>query len=163
MLHMPCPMLLGGADAYAAFVAYVDSIATTQADWTQNLAAFSSNRVRSFKTTARALSGESLYGSPWGARFAMNAGVIGRVVQHGLPSQAVFDDQIANGRVIFVRTSSGGTADLPSVLRNGFQSEASGSPDSLATWCEEILYFANGQAWRMTPRTSGGPTLFTVP
>lgn len=156
----------GFGDGYAAFEAYVNSIATTTAGWSQNLGDFASNRVRSFKTVATGtLSGfyTGLYGSPWGARFAMNAGIIARVVQHGLFSEAIFNDQIANARVVFVRTSSAGTADLQSVFRNGFQSEPSGGPDDLATWCEEILYFANGQAWRMTPRTSGGPTLFTVP
>lgn len=163
MLHMPSPMLIGSDGSYGAFQAYVAATATTVAGWNQGLADFASNKTRIFKTTATVLAPGGLYGSPWGTYFAMNAGVIGRVVQHGLPSYAAYADQVAGGRDILVRTSNAGTRDLLAVSRNGFVSSASTEPDTLATWCEEILYFADGQAWRMTPRSSGGPTLFTVP
>ena len=52
--------------------------------------------------------------------------------------------------------------DAVSTTRNGFTSLAynDGTPYA-AVYIEEIIYWDGTQAQRMTPRTSGGPTVYT--
>ena len=145
-------MIPGGA-SYAAFQAHITALATNGvAGWASGVAA------GSFRTTAAAATG-TMFNTTWGNR-VYTGDTIARRVQHGLPSEAVFNDQVANGRMMFVRFSDGG--DLfaaASINRNGYTSSA--YDDGLgypSVWMEEIIYWDGTSAWRITPRTAGSPT-----
>ena len=85
-----------------------------------------------------------------------------RVVQHGLPSQAVFNDQIANGRQMFVRISAGTIQPYVGVARNGYTSGSWGE-DTAPDKCDEIIYWDGSQAMRMQPALGLGPTPYALP
>lgn len=158
MLHMACPMLIQGASGptYADFQAHIATLATNGiATWNN------ASTAGSYRITAAAATG-AMFNTPWGDS-VYSGDTNARRIQHGLPSEAVFNAQVSAGREMFYRVSA--APDLFAafaVSRNGYTSSA--YDDGLgyaAVYVEEIIYWDGTQAQRMTPRTSGGPTVYT--
>lgn len=147
---------------YEDFVAYVDSLSPIVSAWDAQATAASSYR----KTTAAAETG-TMVGSPWIPSspngYRSGSGITCRVVQHSLPSQEVFNDQIANGRVIAFKISGGpnGSGPVSGVNRNGYSS-ASNSATEACRACTEILYYYQGQVWKVDPVAGTAPTVFSI-
>lgn len=150
----------GGGPAgktYAEFQAHIAGLATSGS---KNWNAFSTN-WGAWRVTAGAPVG-SMVGSSWNSSFSGQDGgsTPCRVVQHGLPSQAEFNAQIAAGRMIFLRVVAGDDVGYPSVTRNGYTS-SSGGPDAFADKCSELIYWDGAQAQRMQPALGLGPSPYT--
>ena len=86
-----------------------------------------------------------------------------RVVQHGLPSEAVFNEQVASGRVGFAQiVGQAFFADsLPSVTRNGFTSAAASGGLSILLLTRLDYYDPTLGPVTMNPSAGTGPTPFT--
>src|SRR5690606_22747713 len=102
-----------------------------------------------------------MIGSPWMNYMAGQAGVGSppcRIVQHGLPSEAVFYDQVNNARkVYFAVTSLGREEKMYGQTRNGYTSV----PDMsgyLICVCRLIIYWDGEKAQKMDPYLGIGPT-----
>ena len=167
MLHMPAPMLLSGSDPYQRFRDHIAGLATDGAwGFLTNLAS-ASRAAKAWRVTADgdpASAPVGLYGSSWNSSFALNAGTIARAIQHGLPTRAIFDEQITARREMFVRLAVVSNRELFGLDRNDYASEGSdGAIETRAVQMTELLFWDGSQARRMTPNTGGGPTLFTVP
>lgn len=148
------------AKTYAEFQAHIATLATDGiGSWSDNMG-FLPYTAKAYRITAAAVAG-GLYGSSWDTAFALSAGTFCRVIQHGLPSQGVFNAQIASGFEIFVRTTPVSDQILPAITRNGFTSLDSGTPDGRSTRCDEIIYWDGTQAQRMRPVLGLGPTPYT--
>lgn len=127
--------------------------------WFANLAV-----AGSYTSTAGAVQPSwYMYGSPWAGRIFGGAGISGitaRMLQHGLPSEAEFNNQIANGFDIFWRTTLFATnRALQSYTRNGFQSGA-GTYD--AFYLEEIVFWDGEKPMQMLPRLGQGPVSYSL-
>lgn len=104
-----------------------------------------------------------MYGSPWGPNGFGGAGISGliaRMLQHGLPSEAEFNNQVSNGLEVFWRTTySGATYLLQGLNRNGF---VSGSEYYEAFHLEELVFWNGAQPMQMLPRSFQGPTPYQL-
>jgi hypothetical protein len=147
------------AKTYADFQAHIATLATDGAgSWSADMALLT-DANHAYRITAAAAVG-SMYGTPWNSAFALNAGTLCRVIQHGLPSAAVFNEQTADGREIFVRTVPVSNRVLPDfVSRNGYTTRnTDGVTETRATQCTELIYWDGTQAQRMQPSLGLGPT-----
>ena len=151
----------GGAKTYAEFQAHIATLATNGAkSWTSAV-----NTNGSFMTTVGAASG-GLAGSPWSAQFrrgtdagATSAASLTRVVQHGFPSEAVFNSQ--SGQDIFVRIDYSSTGPVTGLTRNGYASYSSATGADRMI-CSMLLYYVAGEgAFAMNPYGGSGPTPYT--
>lgn len=155
------PVSSGAASGktYADFQAYI----ATQA--TDGVVAWGASAMSTgaYRTTAATATG-AMIGSSWNASFSMlgGGGAPCRVTQHGLPSQAEFNAQVAAGREIFLRIIVGDDIGYSSLNRNGFTS-SSGGADAFPAKCSELIYWDGSQAQRMIPSTGTGPTPFVIP
>lgn len=154
----------GTTKTYAEFQAYVDSEATSgDRSWTTSLPS------GDWRWTAAAATG-TLSGSPWGPSSAEGflsglASRVARIVQHSLPSEAIFNEQVSSARVGFIRSVSSGSlpVSLPAVNRNGFTSSAASDAGGLATMLITRLDYFDPVLGPMTmnPSTGTGPTPLT--
>lgn len=150
----------GGAKTYADFQAHIATLATNGAkSWTSAV-----NAAGSFRTTVGAVLG-ALAGSSWSAQFrrAADAGStstasLTRVVQHGFPSEAVFNSQ--SGLEIFVRFEASSTGPVTGLTRNGYTSYSSADGADRMI-CPMLLYWDGTQAQRMQPSLGLGPVPYT--
>lgn len=154
-----------GMKTYAEFQAYVAAQAVNgDRGWTSQTVL-----AGAWRWTAAAAGG-TLVGSSWGPSspdgFQSGAASrIARIVQHGLPSPDVFNEQAASGRVGFIRTE--GVPYFPTILpavdRNGFLSAAVSEPGGVATLrCTRIDYFDPALGpMTIDPSTGAGPTPLT--
>lgn len=157
---------------YADFVAHITELATGIPSqgvpgvigWDSPFASGQgSASVGKFRTTAAAPAG-TMYGTPWrqdagyGWVWVGNSSAC-RAVQHGLPSEAVFLDQIASGRQIYYATSPGGAQLVYALSRNGYQSD--GGTEVAAANITELIYWGGTQAMRMQPSLGLGPVPYT--
>lgn len=154
--------MIGGSSGktYADFQAYINAQATAGAiAW----GASSMGAPGAYRTTAATATG-AMIGSSWSASFSFLGGGSSpcRVSQHGLPSQAEFNAQIAAGREVFLRIVVGDDVGYSSLNRNGFTS-SSGGADAFPGKCSELLYWDGSQAQKMNPSTGTGPTPFVIP
>lgn len=149
-----------GADAggktYAQFQAHIATLAPTSVAWSGS----SVNAAR--RTTAAAATGV-MQGSSWGLSetgfLTGAASQISRVVQHGLPSQAVFDAQVASGREIYLlMVDDGTTTSYGAVNRNGYTSAVFSGAATPCSICTDLIYWDGTQAQRMNPKLGTGPT-----
>lgn len=139
--------------------------AKTEADFNAHIAALAVNGVRgwssglgagAFRVTAGAATG-LMYGSSWLDSFYV-ASAAARVVQHALPSAAVFAALTANAQQIFLRCAAGGSVLVwNSTNRNGYASIA--EDDGIADpslYCTEYLRWdrALGRAFRGRPNAA---------
>ncbi len=152
----PSSMLLAGRKTYAAFQAYILSIRDTATAWNDQIPA--SAFVRNILTTAGSITpGVHMDGTSWQSIIEGHAYVC-RVVQHGLPDETVFNDQITNGRQIFVRISAGSVSGpFSSLNRNGYTSGSDPGPAYCVT-CPLILYWYEDAAWQIDPSSGSAPT-----
>lgn len=150
-----------GAKTYADFVTYITAQAAGGAKtWGVGgpIAA-----AGSYRTTAAAAAGD-IYGSSW-LSYMLDDIAPCRLVQHGLPSQAAFNAQVAGGfQVLFRITVPGNQINFPALNRNGYLSQAfnDGSPYPSRA-CDLLLYWDGTQAQQMNPSTGTGPTPFVIP
>jgi hypothetical protein len=144
------------AKTYADFVAHITELATSGTrPWGASTANWGS-----WKTTAAAATG-TMYGSSWNSIVSgFLSSAPARIIQHGLPSQTVFNNQVANARDIYFKMSGGNAGNFPAVNRNGYQS-LSAADDGAPDKCDEIIYWDGTQAWRMQPNLGLGPTPYT--
>jgi hypothetical protein len=80
-----------------------------------------------------------------------------RIIQHGLPSQAEYNAQVAAGREIYFQMVAGSVGPYPALARNGYTSDAGGS-DASPDKCVKIIYWDGAKAQQMDPSTGAGPT-----
>lgn len=161
MLFMPAPTLIGGPSAltYADFQAHIGTLALNGATaWGSPPA---SNNAR-YRTTAAAATG-SMQGSTWQQSARTATSDVCRMVQHALPSQAVFEAQIAAARQIYFRVQDfGNGVNFGSYSRNGYTSGGVNTgEDEAATYFTDIIYWDGTQAWRVNPTTGTGPIPYT--
>lgn len=142
---------------YADFEAYVN------ANTAGGALAWSSVSIGSqtgaYRTICAAAAG-GMNGSPWADYFA---GVPSRVVQHGLPSQAEFNAQVAQGALIRFTTTARGSNEVFAQNRNGYVSFADPSINCSSMEVLEYWDFATSKAMRMSPISATGPVEFTLP
>lgn len=171
-MFLPNPGVLAagaGGKTYAEFVAHITALATGipslgvpgAVSWGNPFASGQGSAYPGkFRTTAAAQAG-TMYGTPWrqGAGYGWvwtgNSSAC-RAVQHGLPSEAVFLDQIASGRQIYYATSPGSTQLVYALSRNGYQSD--GGTEVAAANITELLFWDGARAQRMQPSLGLGPT-----
>ena len=166
MLHMPTPMLMSGVGgkSYADWVAHIAVTYPNSAAWSAELATIG---MSSFRTTAGADTG-GLQGSPWMTLFRRSSGtgssVVCRMVQHALPSAAVYLEQQTAGRqIVFRQGYQSEVASFLSVNRNGFASSAVAEPGSgyfcdFAAWWDD----ATQTALMNNPQAGTGPVPYTA-
>lgn len=138
-------VVVGGSGVrnYAAWQAEATRLATNGfKDFNTNFN--SGDRPAVYKTTATTPN-NTLFGSPWGGRaFSVNFGSIGRVVQHGMQSQALFNEQVAGGYDIVVQIASAATQNVLSFARNGYTSlDSTANPDAFAATCPLLIRWDN--------------------
>jgi hypothetical protein len=165
MLHMPSPMLLGGAseDLYPLFLAKITTLATDGVvDWSGVPSAFQSGYYR----VSPAAGVGFMYGSTWNS-FGIQNLTYARAIQHALPSAAVFNSLATLGHQVFFRLGGGFftyDGNGPNgVNRNGYQSLTfSGEYDSNYAVFQilDLIRFdaATGKAWRSSPNIGSSET-----
>lgn len=160
MLHMPCPMLLGGEQLtpYQRFQAHIAELASGRA------LAFSDTllvALQSYVVTAdlsSALGG--MVGSSWLQAFRGDSTSVARAIQHGLASETVFTAQRTNGWQMLLTIGSGdASSGYAARTRNGFASSSSSSSFGART-ISQILLWDGAQSLRMTPDVGSGPTTY---
>lgn len=165
MLAAITPGFLTGATAktYDDFVAHITARGV---DGDQAWNALVNINAGSYTTQAGTVGSSTMRGSSWLAKFAGDGAItrgVARVVQHGLPSQAIFNDQVAQARKVFLVVAAV-TADFPVALnRNGYLSTGDNVNTSAIRACTELTYWYSGAAWTMNPSTGTGPTPYPIP
>lgn len=155
--------IVAAAKTYAEFQAHIATLtATTRA------VNSTSNMVGQFRVTLGSPSG-GLIGSSWGpgspGGFAQGASsALGRIIQHAMPSEAVFNALVASTSevcmtIITVSTPAGA---LNAVTRNGYPSTSYAGGAGTANAVSELLLFdpTDGPV-RMVPNAGTGPTPYT--
>lgn len=150
----------GGGKTYAEFQAHIATLAvngSVAGSYVYN--DLPEGTARRFVVTGLAASGY-MFGSPWIAAFA--AGALSRVIQHGLPDEATFTDQVSNSREVYVSLTA--SADYPAfsgLSRNGFSSAGRGAGLDEACSCNSLIYWTPAGVFQMNPSTGTGPTPYT--
>ena len=144
---------------YADWVAHVSSVTATTRSWDgyQSHASSGLNRVTCGAVDAT----KRMYGSIWGALAAFFSFTPSAAVQHGLPSQAVYNEQCANSRpILYYAQYDGGFsgAACQSVDRNGYQSIA--DPATPTIYLTEVSWWdaSLGRPRTCNPYFSGAVT-----
>lgn len=150
----------GGALArtYAEFQSHIAGLATSgERSWSGQ--GFSSS-VTNFTTTATAPVG-GMTGSSWMSPYSNAISSVARIVQHSLPSPAVYDQQIADGRQIYLDVTPTSTmGPYAALARNGFTSSA--GAEASGRTCSRVLYYdAVTGPMQMNPNAGTGPTPYT--
>lgn len=116
-----------------------------------------------YRTTAAAATG-TLYGTPWQGRMGVpDPNAPCRVVQHGLPSEAVFNAQVAAGRMITFDIEATTDNFSGGITRNGFTSTGPyGGGDGAGIRVIKVRYYDNALGpLEMNPFAGTGPTPYT--
>ncbi len=155
MLAFPSPMLIRlGGPSYADFQAHIATLSVNgSVAWSSNPPGSPGNRKR---TTAAAATG-SMFGSSWLSTFDTFS-TLARAIQHGLPSEAAFDAQVANGREIYFQLGDGGFGPYAGLDRNGYESASGGGGLDEALAVTDLIYWDGSAAQRMNPSAGTGPT-----
>lgn len=114
-----------------------------------------------YRTTAAAAAG-TMYGTSWSSYLFYQFAPC-RLIQHGLPNVAAFNDQVANGRQVFFRVASAVDQSVfGSLTRNGYTSTFldAGAP-STTLICTEIIRWDGAKAWKSNPSIGGAETEYT--
>lgn len=147
-----------GGPSYDQFLTHITTLATSGVRTWENATLMSAG---GYRTTAGAAVG-NMVGTSWNSTMA-SGDFTCRIIQHGLPSEAEFNAQIAGARAIFFRITV--TADKVSFVglnRNGYASISFDDGTPYATrGCSEIIYWDGTQAQRMQPSLGLGPTPYT--
>lgn len=151
---------VSGGPTYDEFVAHITAMATGGvASWTGRVLV-----AGAYRTTAAASVG-NMSGSSWMTVFRSSDNANGtsrpRAVLHGLPSITVMNALAAASSEVFVRfVDATAPSGFSAVDRNGFLSSANASTTP-AMKMTELLYWLDGQAWKMQPDLGLGPTPYT--
>ena len=147
------------AKTYADFQSHIRTLTTTSTSWS------SFSAVGKQYTTAAGVVG-GMDGSSWGpaatAFKASTSNIVCRIIQHALPSEAVFLEQVSGGRDVYFETQTAGTvASFPAVTRNGYTSNADNSSTGrrvidLIRWDDTLK-----KAFRSDPSIGGVETEYT--
>ena len=145
----------GASKTYAQFQAHIAGVAPTTITWSSTTIPSAVSR----RVTAAGATG-AMTGTSWTAIGFRSDSTVARVVQHGLPSQAVFDSQVINsGEMVIQFGTTESIGSYFSDNRNGYTSVASGSPANGNTISDLIYWdFALSAAFRMNPSAGTGPT-----
>lgn len=114
-----------------------------------------------FVTTVGAPDG-SMTGTSWLGVFWSGSNP-SRVVQHGLPSEAVLTALAARGaKVLFVSVSNTAANSIDGLNRNGYNAPGYWGEDNIALRrCTQLLYWDNGPK-QMNPFAGTGPTDYAL-
>lgn len=146
----------GAAKTYAEYQAHLATRGTFKTYG-------STTSAGSFRTTAVAGATGAMRGTPWGTLIIRdNTVVLARIVQHSLPSEAVYNAINAAGTEVLIVLEVGPAAtDLVfGIDRNGFFSGNFGDGDPSMT-TSEVIYWDGTQAQKMNPSAQTGPTPYT--
>lgn len=142
--------------AYADFQAHIATLATNG-----NRAWSGTPAAGVWRTTAAAPTG-IMAGSSWANYFLIGGVSMCRAVQHGLPSEAEFNAQVAAGREIFFRSVAGVNQSIAaSVDRNGYTSQSYTGASTTTASCTELIYWTPSGVFSMNPSAGTGPTPYT--
>jgi len=152
--------------------------AKTYADWQVHIAtratggelpqlSTSEGKDGVYRSTLGAGTG-GLFGSSWMSFFyASSSSVVRRIVQHGMPSLAVFDAQVSEGREVIFRLTPIANQQIYTALgRNGFTSTGGDLGEPLpASVCDMVGWWdeATKTALMMNPQAGAGPVPYTAP
>lgn len=132
---------------YAEYQAAIAALTATTAAWGSGPGGTGDT---TYRTTAAADTG-SMSGSSWISVFI---GTVAKVVQHGLPSQAEYNAQIAAGRELLLRQVAVTSAPTPALDRNGYLSTTGvSSPRSL----QFLAFWTPAGPMKMNPYLGLGP------
>lgn len=143
------------AKTYADFQAHIIATYPTTVAWASEAAS-----VADYRTTAAAATG-TMQGSPY--LISYRSAATCRVVQHGLPSFAVFSEQVAGGKQVVIRQIASADTSAPAVDRNSFlSSDVAGGG---GYWkCDRVIYFDDALGpMQVNPSTGTGPTPYVIP
>ncbi len=164
-MFLPNPGVLaagaGGAmKTYAEFQAHIAVLANLGFRPWNNATAFSTG---GYRTTAAAETG-TLLGTSWNDRMGVGVTTC-RVIQHGLPSQLVFNEQVASGRDIFFRVEVLDSVRVfNGINRNGYLSQSYSGPTYYpSTRCTEIIRWDGLRAWKSNPSIGSAETPYDWP
>lgn len=152
------PVSVGVAGrTYADWVTEANRLATGGLiGWNSGVNTVSANGT--FKTTASTPT-NGMTGSSWLSAYKYEdiTGIC-RVIQHGLPSQVVFDSQVSEGRDLVISVVSGGNMSFSSLTRNGFTSQAGSTAPSV--FCFKLMWWdsATGKVMQNDPSSGTSPT-----
>lgn len=153
---MPLPGLMRAHVAfanYAEFYAYIDSIKAS----TLGGGASSSGAPDGDILVHSLQASGTMWGSSWGTHATYDS-VYNRIVQHGLPSKAVFDQQVTNAAAVLCRRVTIANAASSAIDRNDYLS-LSYTSDSVRRHTRLLYWdFALGEAYEMNPYAMTGPT-----
>lgn len=145
-----------GGKTYADFVAHITALAT---GGLKQWDAFAPLTPGAYRTTAGGAFSSDMYGTIWSG-YAFYYLPPGRLVRHGLPSEAVFNDQAANGRQLFFRLADAGSqSSFNAVNRNGYASlSLFPDPAEPAVTCTELIRWDGERAWKSNPSLASAET-----
>lgn len=118
-----------------------------------------------YRTTLAPGTGD-LMGSSWMSYFEAANSRVRRLLQHGMPSAAVFDAQVAAGRdVIFSLHAVGLRSEYVALNRNGYLSWGGLTEGTPAYACSLVGWWddATQSALMMNPQAGTGPVPYTAP
>lgn len=138
---------------YEDFQAHINTLAVDGSIlWTGS---FTSNSQRRRVVVGGAGGGVEMEGSTWQANTG-DGQPLRYGIQHGLPSQAVFNAQLGS-EVYYETQSVAGPLPLFALNRNGYQSLANASVNFPCRMVD-LIYWDGTQAQRMNPFAGTGPT-----
>lgn len=163
-----------GGSATAVSNGVTISAAKTYADWQVEAARLATNgqidwevdgtlSAGSYRTFANTVDAGSMTGSSWNAPFRNSPVAAARILQHALPSFAVWDNQRAAGLVIFFRViSSTAPSGFAALDRNAFTSTANGVTTN-ARACDLVIRWdaSTQKAMQSNPSIGGAETEYT--
>ncbi|MNU42672.1 hypothetical protein D3C71_314370 [compost metagenome] len=165
-MFLPNPgLLVAGNSAgvpYAVWLAYINAKpSTSDRTWTSS-AVLGNEFYRVACNSTDSITSLTLYGSTWQSRFRSQSNVshMARIVQHALPSEAVFNAQRAARKVVLMKFSSPvPNGPALSVNRNGYVSIADGSQPyrmDMIAWHDETTQ----QVLMSNPFEGSAPMLY---
>lgn len=145
--------LVGGGVTVPSYAEYLAAVDALSAGGTNSWAGTANTGTR--KVNAAAATG-IMSGSSWVSAYGYPASVPCRIIQHGLPSQAVFNEQVAAGRSFLMVSSFLDTATTVALDRNGYPSVSDVGEDRYI--CTFLAYYdATLGPMKMNPRLGLGP------
>lgn len=147
------------AKTYADFQVHIATLATGGVKPWSNPTTLSAG---AFRTTAAAPASD-MFGSSW-LQWVSSFCPASRMIQHGLPSQVAFDDQVSGGRDIYYRLDANGVQTVfNSVGRNGYTSLAAAGGGEAAFIMTDLIRWDDAlkKAFRSNPSAGGAETEYT--
>jgi len=156
--------VIGGASAppaktYADFQTHIKAKATSGS---RGFGSTIQPSAGKYWTTATAYVG-AMAGSPYLANANPDFTEVSPFVRHALPSQVVFDAQVAAGRDLYFEQTSSAPAAVVGLARNGLTSTAQANNGTNVIGCPLAIWWDGTQALQYDPSTNTGPTPYPIP